>query len=662
MQPEPDTESLTRRLVGTTIDGKYRVERLLGEGGMGAVFVVHHLGLRRDLALKVLRPELTSHAEIAARFDREAHSAARLDHPNCLQVTDFGTTEDGLRYIAMQLLSGQELTELLHEAVAPERAVELCLQILRGLEHAHGQGIAHRDLKPENVFVTTDHEGAELLKLVDFGIAKLLEDGSGADPAAAKLTRVGMVFGTPTYMSPEQAAGGDVDHRADLYSVGIILYQMLAGRVPFDSDDLIKLLRLQITAPPPPLPETVPLALRAIVARLLEKDRDARFADASAVCEALIAARASLGRPAASSAALPIPSPTPPRVDTSAIAMPMGSGPSSVAGAPRLATLTPQMLGSVGPSRRPSWPTAAVAVGVGLLLLGLLGLLLRDDDAGDGDAGNGDLAADHRGVAAEQEQEQKASAWNALVPPSLLPVAGPPALDAEALREIDEALLGHRLDAAEVKLTAMEDEHPEHPHLRWRRGRLQDARKQYAEALATYGQVAEQQPGLLDDPQFRSELSVLLHRPALREAAVDVAIEQLGHEGHEMLIERLADLDSPLPLATRGRAAAAVAEHEPCAALVDARRQIAQDLLQAKDAEQPCSVAAEALDRIADDPHEVYLQPAHDAKLPRQCKDERTELQRVRKLLVEAHGPAKKRSGGGGGRCRGLKGVFRSGC
>ncbi|MCA9709025.1 MAG: serine/threonine protein kinase, partial [Myxococcales bacterium] len=260
--------------LGAVLDGKYRVDALLGEGGMGAVYRVHHVGLRRDLALKVLRPEITSHPDVAARFDREAWSAARLEHPNCLRVTDFGTTDGGLKYMVMELLRGRELSALLDGPLAPDRAVALTLQIVRGLEHAHGQGIVHRDIKPDNVFITVDHEGRELAKLVDFGIAKVLEgDGGGASP---KLTRAGMVFGTPRYMSPEQAAGGEIDHRTDLYSVGIMLYQMLAGTVPFATGDLVKVLRQQIIMPPPPLPEHVPAGLRGVVERLLEKDRDDR--------------------------------------------------------------------------------------------------------------------------------------------------------------------------------------------------------------------------------------------------------------------------------------------------------------------------------------------------------------------------------------------------
>ncbi|PRQ07291.1 serine/threonine-protein kinase [Enhygromyxa salina] len=277
----PDLEAL----VGATLHDRYRVDSLLGVGGMGAVFKARHTGLDRDVAIKVLHPEIGRDASVSKRFDREATSASRLDHPNCVRVTDFGTTEDGTKYLVMELLAGSELEARLGHAWSPAATIDTAKQILAGLEHAHHFGIVHRDLKPENVFITTDFRGDEIAKLVDFGIAKLLDERG-----TEKLTRQGIVFGTPRYMSPEQAAGGKVDARTDLYAAGLIFYEMLAGRPPFTSDDPAQLLRMQIMEVPPPLPETVPRALVSVVDKLLEKSKMDRFADAREAIEALEAA------------------------------------------------------------------------------------------------------------------------------------------------------------------------------------------------------------------------------------------------------------------------------------------------------------------------------------------------------------------------------------
>jgi serine/threonine protein kinase len=277
-------------LVGQVLDGHYRLDRLLGAGGMGAVYKAHHTELQRDVAIKILHPDIGADPSISKRFDREAQSASRLDHPNCVRVTDFGTTSAGVKYLVMELLEGEELGARLGKPWAPEAACVVLDQVLAGLEHAHHNGIVHRDLKPENVFLTRAPGGQENAKIVDFGIAKLLD----ADGATEVLTRAGMVFGTPRYMSPEQAAGGKIDERSDLYSVGILAYVLLAGQLPFDSDDLATVLRMQIMAPTPPLPASVPAPLAAFVESLLEKSRHERPASAAVAREKLAQVRAQI--------------------------------------------------------------------------------------------------------------------------------------------------------------------------------------------------------------------------------------------------------------------------------------------------------------------------------------------------------------------------------
>jgi serine/threonine protein kinase len=276
-------------LVGAMLHERYRVDSLLGSVGMGAVFKGHHTGLGRDVAIKVLHPEFGRDPSVGKRFEREATSASRLDHPNCVRVTDFGTTETGTTYLVMELLSGTELQARLGQPWAPQAMIATAKQMLAGLEHAHHFGIVHRDLKPENVYVTKDYRGEEVVKLVDFGIAKLLDE-----QGVEKLTRQGVVFGTPRYMSPEQAAGGKIDERTDLYAAGLIFYEMLAGRGPFDTEDTAQLLRMQIMAPPPPLPDSVPVALAKVVEKLLEKSKADRYAHARDVIAALDEAATSL--------------------------------------------------------------------------------------------------------------------------------------------------------------------------------------------------------------------------------------------------------------------------------------------------------------------------------------------------------------------------------
>jgi serine/threonine protein kinase len=317
-------------LVGTMLHDRYRVESLLGSGGMGAVFKGHHTGLGRDVAIKVLHPEFGRDPSVGKRFEREATSASRLDHPNCVRVTDFGTTETGTTYLVMELLSGTELQARLGQPWVPQAMIATAKQMLAGLEHAHHFGIVHRDLKPENVYITKDYRGEEVVKLVDFGIAKLLDE-----QGVEKLTRQGVVFGTPRYMSPEQAAGGKIDERTDLYAAGLIFYEMLAGRGPFDTEDTAQLLRMQIMAPPPPLPESVPAPLTKVVEKLLEKSKADRYANARDVIAALDEVLAGLN-------AVPVPVPVPvvpiAAARSGAAWQPASASTSATGGHPTLAT------------------------------------------------------------------------------------------------------------------------------------------------------------------------------------------------------------------------------------------------------------------------------------------------------------------------------------
>jgi serine/threonine-protein kinase len=275
---------------GTLVDGRYEIVRLLSEGGMGAVYVVEHRFLRKQLALKVLHAELARDADALARFEREARAASRIDHPNVVRVTDFGRTEAGEPYLVMELLAGHTLADELTQGqhLPPGRARFIAVEVLRGLEEANLRGVVHRDLKPENVILVPGPEsnvGGEAVKVVDFGIAQLRTDGD------QRMTSTGAVMGTPLYMAPEQVRGqADLDARVDVYAVGVMLYEMLAGRTPYEGDTFGAIAHEILSAKPQPLatvaPEVDP-AWSALVMHAFAGDREQRFASARQLREAL---------------------------------------------------------------------------------------------------------------------------------------------------------------------------------------------------------------------------------------------------------------------------------------------------------------------------------------------------------------------------------------
>lgn len=214
--------------IGKTIGTKYRVEQLIGEGGMGRVYKATQLALDKPVVLKVLRQALLSDERTVARFQREAKAASRLNHPNSISVLDYGRAEDGALYIAMEYVQGKDLHHILsREWPLPEaRVIRIMAQVLSALADAHSASVIHRDLKPENIMVEQRRGETDFVKVLDFGIAKIVDSTGDEGPA---LTRAGFVCGTPEYMSPEQARGAQLDHRSDLYAVGVILYQLTSG-------------------------------------------------------------------------------------------------------------------------------------------------------------------------------------------------------------------------------------------------------------------------------------------------------------------------------------------------------------------------------------------------------------------------------------------------
>jgi serine/threonine protein kinase len=282
-------------MVGEVL-GNYRVISELTSGGMGTLYRAQHELLGRSAAVKLLRPELTANEELLQRFYNEAKAATSIRHPGIVEVYDFGYTGDGRAYIVMELLDGEPLGERLRRRgrLTEVEAENIGRQIAGALRAAHASGIVHRDLKPDNVFLVPDPDGrSERVKVLDFGVAKLTDVVGGA-----RQTQTGALMGTPLYMAPEQArAAGAIDHRADLYSLGCMLYEMLVGRPPFVAEGAGEIIALQMFAPPEP-PRNLLTALTpeldAIVLRLLEKEPHDRYQDALEVQTALEGIRGTL--------------------------------------------------------------------------------------------------------------------------------------------------------------------------------------------------------------------------------------------------------------------------------------------------------------------------------------------------------------------------------
>lgn len=569
-------------LIGRVLADRYRVDSLLGLGAMGAVFRGCQLTLKRDVAIKILHPELLQDEQIAKRFEREAESAARLEHPNIVQVLEQGTTEDGFKFIVMQLLEGGELADRLHEPLPPAQATIWAIQIFAALEHAHSHGIIHRDLKPENVFVSHDHDGREVLKLVDFGIAKIVGGPDSGEP----MTKLGLVFGTPAYMSPEQATGVEIDERTDLYSAGVILYQMLAGAPPFRNDDPVALIRMQVSLDPPPLPEDVPAEIAGVVFKLLAKQREERFATAAECREVLEAIL--------------------PGLDLEGVAIPSHivrdvSGVVSGASMPIAIPAASGRVGlaSTGSRGRGRW----IVVGVlALAGLGSAAWFLRPMLSGSGEA------------------EASESADDGAAPAPVIS-----SVPADDLAEIDRLLLAKSGEPALGLIKPLQDNYPQDPQLAWREGKaLALSRSTRDTALVRYGEAFDADPSLIKDAAFYSELYELLGDRRLRTEAVDFALQKLGPHGHNFLLELVNEKnpERALRYTERKRALAELSTVPGSNALVNHELNLARDLWQAPQAAEPCAAYRDALQAISVAPNGLYLATLRNRALPKKPANE----------------------------------------
>lgn len=277
---------------GMTLDGRYELVEEIARGGFGLVYRARQLNMDREVAIKMVPPDYLDLPDVVQRFEREARLASRLNHPNTITVHDYGQHEDYL-FLVMELLQGEDLADVLarDRTVELDRVADISRQVLKSLNEAHQHGIIHRDLKPENIFLTQISGESDFVKVVDFGIAKLAmpEMQDAETEEGRKLTVEGDTVGTPTYMSPEQAAGGTVDARSDLYALGVMMYEMAAGEPPFDAEEPAQLMREHIFKEVPDLPDEQLRNswLRPVVKRAMAKDKDERYQDASSFIDAI---------------------------------------------------------------------------------------------------------------------------------------------------------------------------------------------------------------------------------------------------------------------------------------------------------------------------------------------------------------------------------------
>ncbi|MBL9106887.1 MAG: serine/threonine protein kinase [Myxococcales bacterium] len=277
VQPPP-----SRDLSGTLLLDRYRLIKRLGEGGMGTVYLAEHVTIKKRCAIKLLNPEYAHKEDLVERFLQEARAASMIAHENVVEITDFGAAPNGSVFFVMEMLTGEDLGETIkREAPLPwSRVAPMAMQICRALAAAHDKGIVHRDMKPENCFRIERSGNPDFIKVLDFGIAKVTSEDP--DGNAARLTSTGMIFGTPTYMSPEQAQGMRVDHRSDIYAVGVILYELITGRPPFYADNFMGILTKHMFDAPHAPSEVAPMAgispeVEALVLKALQKEREFRF-------------------------------------------------------------------------------------------------------------------------------------------------------------------------------------------------------------------------------------------------------------------------------------------------------------------------------------------------------------------------------------------------
>ena len=436
---------------GEILAGKYRVERVLGIGGMGVVVAAQHLALDKRVAIKFLLPEATMNAEVVARFAREARAAVKIESEHVARVIDVGALDSGSPYMVMEYLVGSDLAQRLaeHGALSIEDAIDYLLQACEAIAEAHAAGIVHRDLKPANLFLTRRADGSSLVKVLDFGISKAAAP-PGSQPDLS-LTKTASVMGSPLYMAPEQMRSTrSVDARADIWALGVILYELLSGKVPFEATTMPELCAMVLTEAPAPLrdrrPETPP-GLSAVIERCLQKDPAQRFGNVSDLANALASfapmrSRLSVERISKVLRAAGL--------TTASLAPPAESSAAARVGDSTSAAWSPTSTSSSRPASR--WPlwlglSAALLVGAGLAALALRG-------------GHGDVATPsaspapplaHEAAASPTQVELAPAPSVAQAPSVAAPSSAPSAASAVANAVVAPRPTPHRPNPAPVK-------------------------------------------------------------------------------------------------------------------------------------------------------------------------------------------------------------------
>ena len=280
------------KYIGEQVAGQFHIRQRIGAGGMGSVYKAEQPDMNRHVAVKILHPRYLSRPDLVSRFRREARAMSHLSHPNTARVFLYGQLDDGACYFVMEYLEGRNLAQTVRAEgpMEPLRAIHIMKQVCAALDEAHRAGIIHRDLKPENIFLTTQGGIQDFPKVLDFGLAKVTE--KQMRPGSMILTREGMVFGTPEFMSPEQAQGKPLEPNSDVYSLGVILYELLTGKLPFDAKQPLEFIQLHVNARPIPLSErapniSFPAGLEAVVMKTMEKRPEDRYSTAQEFADAL---------------------------------------------------------------------------------------------------------------------------------------------------------------------------------------------------------------------------------------------------------------------------------------------------------------------------------------------------------------------------------------
>jgi eukaryotic-like serine/threonine-protein kinase len=557
MAPTEMAEASRDPRVGTVVGDRYRVLGRIGEGGMGAVFRAEHILMKKVVALKLLHAETGQVEEAARRFEREAQSASRLNHPNIVSVTDFGRNHTGELFLVMEFVAGESLADLLAREgrLSVARARRLAGQILSALEHAHGQKVIHRDLKPANVMLvqSPDARLGETAKILDFGIAKITENSEG-EPT---LTKGVMIFGTPSYMSPEQATGQEVDSRSDLYSCGIILYEMLTGKKPFEAEDVVKLMAIQVTAPPPRFASVapgaeIPASLEAVVMRALEKDRERRYRTAAEFREAL--ERTEVAGVGARAAAVPA------RLGAWARRWMLWAALGTLWVAlgwvgRQLARAARSLVARLPPRARPWAKPAAAFVAAGLVVA---------------------LLYSHRNGAAPR-----------LPPPQPRPVAQEMK---SPIKQIEDAMAKAHFAEARVLIMQQISEHPDVARVRYLLGNLEFADRNPGPGVQAYEEALRMDAGLRGDAALLVNLRGLLPDKKLGRSALDLMVRRVGVPACGALSE-IASNDRRLDFRQDARSAC---DNLGCAEKVDRVQSYALDLAQGR----TCAEKREAVQQL----------------------------------------------------------------